>query len=350
MTSNVKSDERPGIASLSPGQHFAPVLEVKDLCVEFRMRTGVVHAVSRLGYSLQSAETLAIVGESGSGKSVGARAVLGLNPPTAQVTAGSAVLNGEDLLSMKESRRRQLRGEEIAMVAQNSSLNPVFSVGWQIAEAFRVHRGASKREGLVRAVELLDRVGIPGAKKRVNDYPHEFSGGMRQRVSIAMAMALDPAVLIADEPTTALDVTVQAQIMALLEEMRRQTGMALILITHDLGLVSETADRVVVMYCGRACETGAIEDVFTRPGHPYTLGLMSSVPDVYEKVTRLKPIVGSPPDLMNVPSGCPFHARCEFAQDGCTTDVPMLHEIAPGRQSSCHRSAEVLEVSRGSLS
>ncbi len=349
MVSNVKRDNRPGNGSPTRVQDCTPVLEVKDLSVQFRLRLGVVHAVSRLSYSLHSGETLAIVGESGSGKSVGARAVLGLNPPTAEVTAGAAMLNGEDLLSMKESRRRQLRGEEIAMVAQNSSLNPVFSVGWQIAEAFRVHRGASRREGMARAAELLDRVGIPGAKKRVNDYPYEFSGGMRQRVSIAMAMALDPAVLIADEPTTALDVTVQAQIMALLEEMRRQTGMGLILITHDLGLVSETADRVVVMYCGRACETGAIEEVFTQPGHPYTLGLMSSVPDIYEKVARLKPIVGSPPDLMNVPPGCPFHARCEYAEAVCATRAPVLHEIAPGRQSSCHRSDEILEVSRGNL-
>jgi oligopeptide transport system ATP-binding protein len=348
MTSNMKHDNRSGIDSLTSPQGCAPVLEVKDLTVQFRLRLGVVHAVSHLSYSLNPGETLAIVGESGSGKSVGARAVLGLNPPSAEVTAGSAVLNGEDLLSMTKSRRRQLRGEEIAMVAQNSSLNPVFSVGWQIAEAFRVHRGASRKEGFARATELLERVGIPGAKKRVNDYPYEFSGGMRQRVSIAMAMALDPAVLIADEPTTALDVTVQAQIMALLDEMRRQTGMGLILITHDLGLVSEIADRVVVMYCGRACETGAIEEVFTQPGHPYTLGLMCSVPDVYEKVERLKPIVGSPPDLMNVPSGCPFHARCEYAQVGCTTNVPLLHQIAPGRQSSCHRSDEILEASRAS--
>jgi oligopeptide transport system ATP-binding protein len=325
----------------------APVLEVNNLCVEFRLRTGVVSAVSSLTYSLHSGETLAIVGESGSGKSVGARAVLGLNPPSAKVTAGSALLKGEDLLSMKEARRRQLRGEEIAMVAQNSSLNPVFSVGWQIAEAFRVHRGSSRREGFVHAAELLDRVGIPGGKKRVNDYPYEFSGGMRQRVSIAMAMALEPSVLIADEPTTALDVTVQAQIMTLLEEMRRQTGMGLILITHDLGLVAENADRVVVMYAGTACETGEIEEVFTRPGHPYTLGLMSSVPDIYDKVTRLKPIVGSPPDLMKIPSGCPFHVRCEYAQPRCEVTLPTLHEIAPGRQSGCHRSDDILEASGG---
>lgn len=327
----------------SPG---TPLLEVKDLRVEFRLRSGVVPAVVGLSYYINEGETLAIVGESGSGKSVAAHAVLGvLTTPPAFVTGGTARLSGDDLLAMSEPDRRRLRGEKIAMVAQNASLNPVFSVGWQIAEPFRIHRGMSHKSALLRAAELMERVGIPSARQRVNDYPHQFSGGMRQRVSIAMAMALEPVVLIADEPTTALDVTVQAQIMALLAEMQSQTGMGLILITHDLGLVSESADRLVVMYAGRECETGSIEEVFRRPGHPYTLGLMKSIPDIYEKKARLQPISGSPPDLMSVPPGCPFHPRCQFAQPYCSSEAIKLHEIGVGRMSSCHRSAHVLDVS-----
>jgi oligopeptide transport system ATP-binding protein len=325
----------------------APLLDVKGLKVEFRLRSGVVHAVSGLSYSIDRGETLAIVGESGSGKSVAAHAVLGvLSTPPAFVTGGSVRLRGKELLDMPASQRRRLRGEEIAMVAQNASLNPVFSVGWQIAEPFRVHRGLSHKEAMKHAGDLMDRVGIPSARQRVGDYPHQFSGGMRQRVSIAMAMALEPSVLIADEPTTALDVTVQAQIMALLAEMQAQTGMGLILITHDLGLVSESADRLVVMYAGRECETGSTESVFTNPAHPYTRGLLRSIPEIDEKRDRLEPIKGSPPDLMHVPSGCPFHPRCQTAVARCSSDVPPLHVIGSGRASACHRYAEVLEESR----
>src|SRR5882757_3028442 len=320
------------------------VLDVKDLAVEFRLRTGVVHAVAGLSYFLDKGETLAIVGESGSGKSVAAYAVLGiLTTPPAFVTGGRVLLQGQDLLAMSENQRRRLRGNEIAMVAQNASLNPVFSVGWQIAEQFRVHRGTPRREALKLAEELMDRVGIPSARQRVNDYPHQFTGGMRQRVAIAMAMALEPAVLIADEPTTALDVTVQAQIMALLAEMQQQTGMGLILITHDLGLVSEAADRLVVMYAGRECETGSVEEVFRKPGHPYTRGLMKSIPHMDRKQARLEPIGGSLADLMNVPTGCPFHPRCPFAEQRCTTEPVKLQEIGPGRMSSCLRVNEIRE-------
>jgi oligopeptide transport system ATP-binding protein len=324
------------------------LLEVRDLQVEFRLRTGVVRAVAGLSYSLDKGETLAIVGESGSGKSVAAHAVLGvLTTPPAFVTGGTVLLQGRNLLAMSEPERRRLRGDEIAMVAQNASLNPVFSVGWQIAELFRVHRGMSGRAAMKRAAELMDGVGIPSAKQRVDDYPHQFSGGMRQRVGIAMAMALEPAVLIADEPTTALDVTVQAQIMALLADMQEQTGMGLILITHDLGLVSEAADRLVVMYAGRECETGSVEEVFRKPGHPYTRGLMKSIPHMDQKQARLEPIGGSPADLMNVPPGCPFHPRCPFAQVRCRTDALQLHDIGPGRTSSCHRVHDIQDDVNG---
>jgi oligopeptide transport system ATP-binding protein len=333
----------PGAGATAAPASAQSLLAVEDLHVEFRLRRGVVNAVAGLSYSIETGETLAIVGESGSGKSVSAHAVLGvLTTPPAYVTNGSVRLRGQELLTLSDAERRLLRGNTIATVAQNSSLNPVFSVGWQVAEPFRIHRGASRREALQHAAELMDRVGIPSAHRRVRDYPHQFSGGMRQRISIAMAMALEPEILIADEPTTALDVTVQAQIMALLKEMQDQTGMALILITHDLGLVSEVADRVVVMYAGRECETGPIEDIFMRPGHPYTAGLMQSIPEVTSKQHRLRPIPGSPPDLMNVPAGCPFHPRCGIADDACTTGPTVLRSIGPARASSCRRTQEMV--------
>jgi oligopeptide transport system ATP-binding protein len=233
-----------------------------------------------------------------------------------------------------------------------SSLNPVYSVGFQIGEMFRAHRGTSRKEAKQHAIELMDRVRIPAAARRVNDYPHQFSGGMRQRVMIAMALALDPRILIADEPTTALDVTVQAQVMDLLKDLQRETGMGLILITHDLGVVNEVADRVAVMYAGRIVERGTVDDVFTDAGHPYTEGLMASVPQVEAKGGRLQPIVGQPPNLAAIPSGCPFHPRCSRRRLGadaapgrdCATDVPPLRMVAPGREAACHYSEEVLGV------
>jgi oligopeptide transport system ATP-binding protein len=319
-----------------------PVLEVNDLRVEFHLRKGVVTAVSGLSYSLSRGETLAIVGESGSGKSVAAHAVMGLLPsPPAFISGGTAHLLGNNLLTMTDRELRQVRGERIALVSQASSLNPVFSVGWQIAEPFRVHRGMSRKDAFKEAAELMDRVGIPSAKSRVKDYPHQFSGGQRQRASIAMAMALGPDVLIADEPTTALDVTVQAQIMALLADMQCQTGMGLILITHDLGLVSECADQIVVMYAGRECETGSARDLFTHPQHPYTRGLMRSIPSVKSKNARLEPIGGAPPDIMEIPAGCPFQPRCESAVDRCALDRPELTVLGPGRACACHRVGEL---------
>jgi oligopeptide transport system ATP-binding protein len=319
------------------------LLEVRDLRVEFHLRRAVVTAVSGLSYELHRGETLAIVGESGSGKTVAAQAVLGvLTTPPARVAGGQVLLNGSDLLRLPEPELRRIRGENISLIAQNSSLNPVFSVGWQIAEPFRIHRGMSHRDSLAQAAELLDRVGIPAAKSRLKDYPHEFSGGMRQRASIAMAMALKPDVLIADEPTTALDVTIQVQIMTLLKEMQDETGMGIVLITHDLGLVSEWADRLLVMYAGRECETGTVEEVMARPAHPYTRGLIRSIPSAREKKGRLTPIHGSPPDLMQLMPGCSFAPRCSMAVDRCLVERPELQLVAPGRESGCHRADEIM--------
>jgi oligopeptide transport system ATP-binding protein len=330
-----------------------PVLEVDDLHVEFRTRSGVVNAVNGISYSLDAGETLAILGESGSGKSVSAQAIMGiLDVPPAVITGGGIRFQGRDILAMNEEQQRQLRGPGISMIFQDalSSLNPVYSVGFQIGEMFRAHRGTSRKEAKKHAIELMDRVRIPAAARRVNDFPHQFSGGMRQRVMIAMALALDPRVLIADEPTTALDVTVQAQVMDLLKDLQRENGMGLILITHDLGVVNEVADRVAVMYAGKIVETGTVDDVFTRPAHPYTVGLMSSIPQVEAKGGRLNPIIGQPPNLSAIPSGCSFHPRCPRMRTGaavssgkdCVVDVPPLRMVELGRDAACHYSEEVL--------
>ncbi|MBN1091689.1 ABC transporter ATP-binding protein [Blastococcus sp. TML/M2B] len=337
-----------------PATAGATLLEVDDLHVEFQQRSGVVNAVNGVSYTLAERETLAILGESGSGKSVSAQAIMGILDTPPAVVRGAIRFQGEDLLRMSDEDQRQVRGPGISMIFQDalSSLNPVYSVGWQIGEMFRVHQGASRKEAKAKAIELMDRVRIPAAAKRVDDYPHQFSGGMRQRVMIAMAIALDPRILIADEPTTALDVTVQAQVMDLLKDLQRETGMGLILITHDLGVVNEVADRVAVMYAGRIVERGTVDDVFTDAGHPYTEGLMNSVPQVEAKGGRLQPIVGQPPNLAAIPSGCPFHPRCARRRLGadaapgrdCATDVPPLRLVVPGREAACHYSEEVLGV------
>jgi oligopeptide transport system ATP-binding protein len=322
-----------------------PLLEVDDLAVEFRTRYGTVNAVNGVSYTLQAGETLAILGESGSGKSVSAQAIMGiLDSPPAHIARGAVRFRGEDLLTMPEEERRKIRGAQISMVFQDalSALNPVYPVGWQIAEMFRVHEGMDKKEAREKAIELMDRVHIPLARERVWDYPHQFSGGMRQRVMIAMALALSPDVLIADEPTTALDVTVQAQIMELLAELQRDTGMGLILITHDLGVVAQVADRVAVMYAGRIVETGAIQEIYDNAAHPYTEGLIASIPRLEHKGGRLTPIKGSPPNLMHIPSGCSFNPRCPYRRDRCTQDEPPLYDVAPGRGSACHYYEEVL--------
>jgi oligopeptide transport system ATP-binding protein len=331
-----------GISPVNP-EHL---LSVDRLSVEFRTDAGTVPAVREVSWHVDRGETLAILGESGSGKSVSAQAVMGiLDSPPARVTSGRILLDGRDLLTLTPDERRAVRGARIAMVFQDalSALNPVFTVGAQLAEMFRVHRGTPRREALANAVELLDRVRIPNARARVHDYPHEFSGGMRQRVMIAMALALDPAVVIADEPTTALDVTVQAQIMNLLLDLQRENGTGIVLITHDLGVVAETADRVAVMYAGSIVETGAIQDVFTAPAHPYGVGLMHSIPRLDQVGGRLVPIEGSPPDPARIPPGCAFHPRCSRARARCATEVPVLREVAPGRRSACHVAEDVLD-------
>ncbi|MFJ2034225.1 ABC transporter ATP-binding protein [Streptosporangium sp. NPDC087985] len=326
-----------------------PLLAVDDLHVEFVTRQGVVKAVNGVSYSLNPGETLAVLGESGSGKSVTAQAIMGiLDMPPARIPRGEIRFRGTDLLKLSEDARSQVRGQRISMIFQDalSALNPVFTVGSQIGEMFRVHRGTSRREAEKKAVELMDRVRIPGAKQRVHDYPHQFSGGMRQRIMIAMSIALDPEVLIADEPTTALDVTVQAQIMELLAELQRESNMGLILITHDLGVVADVADKIAVMYGGRIVENALVHDIYRAPAHPYAKGLLDSIPRVDQKGQELYAIKGTPPNLLAMPSGCAFHPRCPYRQDSCVTDAPPLHEIGPTRSSACHYWREVLDGSR----
>jgi oligopeptide/dipeptide ABC transporter ATP-binding protein len=327
----------------------APLLAVEDLHVEFRQRGATVYAVNGLSYELNEGETLAILGESGSGKSVAAQAVMGiLDSPPAHVTKGEVRFRGTNLLALPEKRRRTYRGAKIAMIFQDalSALNPVHRVGDQIAEMLRVHRGLGRSDARRRAIQLMERVRIPSAAERAGDYPHQFSGGMRQRVMIAMALALDPDVLIADEPTTALDVTVQAQIMRLLADLQDELSMGLILITHDLGVVADVADRIVVMYAGGAIEEAAVEDLYARPAHPYTEGLLASVPRVDRRSAALIPIAGAPPSLTAIPAGCPFHPRCPRARERCAAEVPELRPVgdstAGGRRSACHYAEEVL--------
>jgi oligopeptide transport system ATP-binding protein len=321
------------------------LLAVEDLRVEFRTDYGVVNAVNGISYTLDAGKTLAILGESGSGKTVSAQAVMGIiDSPPGFVTKGSIRYKGVDLLELSEAERRHFRGQEIAMIFQDalSALNPVLSVGFQIGEMFTVHKGSSRDDAKKQAIELMERVRIPLARERVNDYPHQFSGGMRQRVMIAMAISMDPDVLIADEPTTALDVTVQAQIMELLAELQRETRMALLLITHDLGVVADVADDICMMYAGKIVEKGSVLDVYSGPAHPYTLGLMKSIPQVGQRGARLEPIRGAPPSLMAIPSGCSFHPRCPYARDVCSRDEPPLRRVGGARQSACHFAEEVL--------
>jgi len=312
----------------------APLLQVRDLNVLFKTRDGVAHAVNGVDLDLAAGETLAVLGESGSGKSVTAQAIMGiLDMPPAEIASGPVKFRGT------------YRAQKISMIFQDalSALNPVYTVGTQIGELFTVHRGMSRKDAKKKSIELMDRVRIPGAAARVTDYPHQFSGGMRQRIMIAMAIALDPDIIIADEPTTALDVTVQAQIMELLAEMRRETGSGLILITHDLGVVAEVADRISVMYAGRVVEHGTAEEVFGSPAHPYTRGLLDSMPKLIGADTRLYAIPGLPPSLTNVPPGCPFAPRCPRAQDICRHDPPPPEiELWSQRTSACHFAEEVI--------
>ncbi|WP_130866303.1 ABC transporter ATP-binding protein [Acidipropionibacterium timonense] len=326
------------------------LLEVDDLHVEFRTRDGVAKAINGVTFSLSERETLAILGESGSGKSVTAQAIMGiLDSPPAHVTGGSIRYCGLELLSMRSRQMQDIRGEHIAMIFQDalSALNPVFPVGWQIAEMFRVHRGMNRSDAQAEAVRLMERVRIPAAKERAGNYPHQFSGGMRQRIMIAMAIALNPRVLIADEPTTALDVTVQAQIMTLLKELQDESDMGLILITHDLGVVADVADDIAVMYCGRFVEHSDVHRLYANPAHPYTVGLIDSIPRLDQKGDQLYAIGGLPPSLTNLPSGCSFHPRCRFATDECRVGgAPTFKEVEPARFAACHHAEEVLHRER----
>ncbi len=321
------------------------LLEVDNLSVVFDTDAGMVKAVTDVSLTLAAGETLAIIGESGSGKSVTAQAIMGIVPsPPGTVTATSISYRGQNLEHLSESDRRRIRGQEISMIFQDplTSLNPVYSVGFQIGEMFRVHRGLNRKEAKERAIELMEFVRIPEARRRVGDYPHQFSGGMRQRVMIAMALALDPTILIADEPTTALDVTVQAQIMELLANLQEQNNMGLILITHDLGVVASVSDRIQLMYAGRIMERGTAEDFYASPAHPYAHGLMNSVPRLIGVDERLVPITGAPPSLVNIPSGCPFHPRCPHTIDRCRVEVAHLRPVEgiPG-EVACHRAEEI---------
>ncbi|MFF0050751.1 ABC transporter ATP-binding protein [Streptomyces sp. NPDC005498] len=322
------------------------LFEVRDLHVEFRTREGVAKAVNGVSYGVDAGRTLAVLGESGSGKSVTAQAIMGiLDVPPGRITGGEVLFQRQDLLKLKEEERRNLRGAEIAMIFQDalSSLNPVLTVGDQLGEMFTVHRGMSRKDARTKAVELMDLVRIPAAKERVRQYPHQFSGGMRQRIMIAMAMALEPKLIIADEPTTALDVTVQAQVMDLLAGLQREYDMGLILITHDLGVVADVADEIAVMYAGRIVENALVHEIYKAPAHPYTRGLLESIPRLDQKGSELYAIEGLPPNLTRIPAGCAFHPRCPMAQDRCRTDVPPLHRVSDTRGSACHFWRECLD-------
>ena len=346
------------VGPLPPEEPGGPLLRVEDLRVHFHTDAGVVKAVDGVSWSISPGETLGIVGESGSGKSVSALAVMGLvSVPPGRFESGRILFQGRDLLAASDKELRAIRGKEISMIFQDplTSLNPVFKVGHQIAEVIQTHEKVGRVAARRRAVDLLAEVGIPNPRQRAQDYPHQFSGGMRQRAMIAMALALDPAVLLADEPTTALDVTVQAQIMDLLLALQAERGTAVVLITHDLGLVAGHADRVVVMYAGKVVETAGTEDLYYRPRHPYTLGLLSSLARMDRRRTeRLRPITGQPPSLIRLPPGCSFHPRCPFATEVCGQEVPPLEEVPDsgvvagglvgaglGHRSACHHVDEV---------
>ncbi|MEV5694380.1 ABC transporter ATP-binding protein [Micromonospora globbae] len=324
------------------------LLEIADLRVTFPGGTGPVNAVNGVSLEVDAGRTLAVLGESGSGKSVTAQAVMGiLDAPPARIT-GSVRLRGRELLTLPRRQRDRVSGEEIGMVFQDAmaALNPVFTVGHQIMEVLRVRRGMSKADARRRAVELVDRVRIPAAKDRIRDYPHQFSGGMRQRIMIALAIALEPDLLIADEPTTALDVTVQAQVMELLAEIQRDSGMGLMLITHDLGVVAEVADDVAVMYAGRIVERGTVQQIFDGPAHPYTEGLLASMPRVDRRDDVLYAIPGAPPNPAMLPAGCPFHLRCPRVTDECRVTLPPLAVLPGNRSSACHHHEEVRRATR----
>lgn len=328
-----------------------PLLSVQNLSVGFPTKMGVVGAVTDVSFELSAGEVLAVVGESGSGKSVTALAMMRLHPKSTQIS-GHVRFDGRDLLELSEDEMRKVRGKDIAMIFQDpmTALNPVFSVGDQIVEAIRIHNDMPKPKAWKRAIELLDLVGVPEPKRRSVQYPHEYSGGMRQRAMIAMAISNDPKLLIADEPTTALDVTVQAQVMEVLHDVQQATGSAIMLITHDLGLVAGTADRVQVMYASRLFETGQIDEIFYESRNPYTMALLDSIPDLETIKDELRTIPGNPPSLLNPPAGCPFRPRCSMAVDACRDSVPELLSIGTSHATRCHRASEIERTAVGATS
>jgi peptide/nickel transport system ATP-binding protein len=355
MTTTNSHSEQPAtldVSTATPAPDGDVVLKVDNLSVSFPTDDGAVKAVRGVSYELRRGESLGIVGESGSGKSVTSLAVMGLLPKTAKIT-GSAKVLGTEMIGLNDEQLSQVRGNKIAMIFQDplTSLNPVYTVGKQIAEAVHAHHDVSDQQALKRAVELLDIVGIPYPEQRVHAYPHELSGGMRQRIVIAIAMANNPDVIIADEPTTALDVTVQAQVLEALETARRETGAAVVLITHELGVIAGHVDRVNVMYAGKLVETGTVEEIFYSPRMPYSLGLLGSLPRMDEvRHERLTPILGTPPSLLNLPPGCPFAPRCPIVEDMCWQTEPDLLPVNGGpRASACHFSARLEGAKPGDL-
>lgn len=325
---------------------MAKLLEVKNLKTQFFTQDGVVHAVNGITYSVGAGETVAIVGESGSGKSVGVMSLIRLIPqPPGKIVDGQVIFDGQDLLKLSEDELRHVRGNRIAMIFQDpmTSLNPVLTVGRQITEALELHLNMNREQSRKRAIELLQMVGIPAAESRIDDYPHQFSGGMRQRVMIAMGLSCNPQLLIADEPTTALDVTIQAQIVDLVGRLKKELGMAIIWITHDLGVVAGMAERVLVMYSGFIVEEAPVDQIYARPRHPYTLGLLRSIPRLdLGRQKRLVPIEGLPPDLLEAPNHCPFAPRCQFVFDKCWQENPPLEFVGPNHRAACW--ADISEI------
>ena len=329
---------------------MAKLLEVNDLATHFFTQDGVVKAVDGISYHVEEGEVLGIVGESGCGKSVSALSIMRLvaNPP-GRTVRGEVIFDGEDILKLADAEMRHIRGNRIAMVFQEpmTSLNPVLTIGRQLTETLELHQRMNKTEARDRAAELLRIVGIPDSERRLKDYPHQFSGGMRQRVMIAMALSCNPRLIIADEPTTALDVTIQAQILELMQELAREFGTAMVIITHNLGVVARYASRVVVMYAGKIIETGSALDIYHSPKHPYTLGLLRSVPRLdAEERKKLEAIEGLPPDLIDLPAGCSFAPRCRFAYERCSQEMPELEGVGDGHDAACWRSSEITELER----
>ena len=323
------------------------LLDVRNLVTKFHTSEGTIHAVNGISYQLDQGESMAIVGESGSGKSVGVLSLLGLIPtPPGQIEQGELLLNGVDLLKLSPAQLQKVRGKEVAMIFQDpmTSLNPVLTIGRQLTEGMRKHLRLSRAEAEDRAAQLLKMVGIPNGADRLKDYPHQFSGGQRQRIMIAMGLACNPSLLIADEPTTALDVTIQAQIIALVQQLKEKIEMAIIWITHDLGVVAGLVDKVMVMYAGFVVEYAPVRSLYKETSHPYTLGLLNSLPHVSaDKKARLIPIEGSPPDLSNLPTHCPFAPRCHFALERCWQELPPLQQVGPNHFSACFLAHEIHE-------